>query len=56
MGYYTEYLDRKLNAQQLADERKQQLKRISELRDRDVLVYAADIDKANTPPALLSIG
>ena len=56
MGYYTEYLDRRLNAQQLGDERKQQLKRISELRGRDVLVYAADIDKANTPPALLSIG
>ncbi len=56
MGYYTEYLDRKLNTQQLADERKRQLKRISELRSRDVFVYAADIDKANTPPALLSIG
>ncbi len=56
MGYYTEYLDRQLSAQQLGDERKRQLKKISELRSRDVLVYAADIDKANTPPALLSIG
>ena len=56
MGYYTEYLDRKLNAQQLLDERKHQLKRISQLRGRDVLVYAADIDKANTSQALLSIG
>lgn len=56
MGYYSEYLDQKLSAQQLADERKRQLKRIAELRKRDVLVYAADIDKANTPPALLSIG
>jgi hypothetical protein len=57
MGYYTEYLNRALNAQQLGDERKRQLRRISELREnRDILVYAADIDKANTPPALLSIG
>jgi len=56
MGYYTEYLDRRLNAQQMADERKRQLKRISELRgDRDVLVYAADMDKPNTPPAWLTI-
>ena len=57
MGYYTEYLDQTLNAQQLDDERKQQLRRISELRgNRDILVYAADMDKSNTPPALLSIG
>ncbi len=57
MGYYTEYIDRNLNAQQLGDERKRQLRRISELRgNRDILVYAADLDKPNTPPALLSIG
>ncbi|MBI2433771.1 MAG: Clp protease ClpP [Candidatus Hydrogenedentes bacterium] len=56
MGYYTEYLDRGLDAQQMAEERKQQLKSISNLRGgRDVLVYAADMDKANTPPAWLSI-
>lgn len=56
MGYYTEYLDRGLDAQQMADERKRQLKRISELRgDRDVLVYAADMDKPNTPPGWLTI-
>ncbi|MCC7292802.1 MAG: hypothetical protein IT449_12145 [Phycisphaerales bacterium] len=56
MGFYSEYLDAKLSAQQLAHERKQQLKRVSELRKRDVFVYAADIDKASMPPALLSIG
>ena len=57
MGYYTEYLDQTLSAQQLGDERKRQLRRISELRgNRDILVYAADLDKPNTPPALLSIG
>lgn len=56
MGYYSEYLDRGLSAQQMAGERKKQLMRISKLRGgRDVLVYAADMDKSNTPPALLSI-
>lgn len=57
MGHYTEYIERGLNVQQLGDERKRQLKRISQLREgRDILVYAADIDKPNTPPAWLSIG
>jgi endogenous inhibitor of DNA gyrase (YacG/DUF329 family) len=56
VGYYTEYLDRRLDASQLAAERKRQLKKISALRGgRDVLVYAADMDKPNTPPALLAI-
>jgi len=56
MGYYTEYLDRNLNVLQLNAERKTQLKRISELRGgRDVLVYAADFDKPNTPAQLLMI-
>lgn len=55
MGYYAEYLDRHLTGPQLANERKRQLNRVSELRGRDVLVYAADFDKANVPPALLSI-
>jgi Serine dehydrogenase proteinase len=56
MGYYTEYLDRDMNAQQLGDERKRQLKLLAQMRGgRDVLVYAADFDKANTPPALLAI-
>lgn len=56
MGYYSEYLDRKLDVKGMADERKHQLKRISELRGgRDVLVYAADIDKPNLPPGLLNI-
>lgn len=57
VGYYTEYLDRALNAQQLGDERRRQLRRISELRgNRDILVFAADLDKPKTAPALLSIG
>ena len=56
MGYYSEYLNRGLNAEQMAGERKRQLKRISELRGgRDVLVYAADMDKPNMPLAVLNI-
>ena len=56
MGYFTEYLDRRLDTQQLAEERKRQLKLIAEIRGgRDVLVYAADLDKPNTPPPWLAI-
>jgi hypothetical protein len=48
MGIYTEYLDRfsSGNFEELAAERKAQLKRISTLRGRDVLVFAADINKS----------
>jgi hypothetical protein len=47
MGIYTEYLERfsSGNFDELAAERKTQLKRISMLRGRDVLVFAADINK-----------
>lgn len=46
MGYYSEYLKKMLNFQQLGIERKKQLKKISkELRDSDILVYAADLTK-----------
>jgi ClpP class serine protease len=56
VGYYTEYLDRGLSVQQLGDERKAQLARISGLRGcRDVLVYASDLDKPETPPQWLAI-
>lgn len=45
MGIYTEYLEKFAsgNFDQLSAERKRQLKRIGELRGRDVLVFAADI-------------
>ncbi|OEK02619.1 Clp protease ClpP [Roseivirga sp. 4D4] len=49
MGIYSEYLDKGLNFQKLSDERKKQLKRIAQLRDSDVLVYAADLTAANAP-------
>lgn len=54
MGHYSEYLDRQMSFQELTSERKLQLRRISELRGgRDVLVFAADMNKAN---AAISIG
>lgn len=46
MGIYSEYLGKQLNFQGITDERKKQLGIISKLReDRDVLVYAADLNK-----------
>ena len=50
-GIFTEYIDRALTPQQLIVERQKQLKRISTLREgRAILVYAADIQKANIAP------
>ena len=46
MGVYSEYLDKQFNFRDLTTERKEQLKKISQLRgNRDVLVYAADLNK-----------
>lgn len=56
MGIYGEYLDQPLagSFQQLTAERKRQLQRISQLRGgRDVLVFAADLNKESAP---ISIG
>jgi ATP-dependent protease ClpP protease subunit len=50
MGFYTEYLDRRMNMEQLTAERKNQLARISQLHgDRDILVVAADLNKVEAP-------
>ncbi len=45
MGIYSEYLNQNLNFEQLTAERKKQLKRISEIRGRDILVFASDLNK-----------
>jgi hypothetical protein len=52
MGIYSEYLERNFDFDGLTAERKIQLARISELRGRDVLVYAADLDKAGVPTSI----
>lgn len=48
MGVYSEYLDKQMSFEELSKERKKQLKRISELRGRGVLVYASNIN-SNIP-------
>ena len=47
MGVYSEYLDQHLDFAQLQEERRKQLKRISEVRGgSDLLVFAADLSRA----------
>ncbi len=43
MGIYSEYLDRQFTFEQLTAERKRQLKRIGEIRGRDVLAFASNL-------------
>lgn len=46
MGFYSDFLDRNLSFEELTQERKKCLKKISELRNNhDILVYAVDINK-----------
>src|SRR6478609_2807025 len=52
VGVFTEYLGKKWSMDELAVERKAQLARISALRERDVLVYAADLEATNAPTSL----
>ena len=48
MGVYGEYLDKQMSFADLTAERKRQLKRISAARGgRDVIVYAADLNKGS---------
>lgn len=54
-GPFSEYLDAKLDPEDLAQERKRQLARIAEIRKRDVLVYAADASKHQPPRINASI-
>lgn len=49
VGVYGEYLDKQFTYAQLAAERKGQLARIATARGRDVLVYAADLNKPRAP-------
>lgn len=49
MGIFSEYLAQAPTLN-LAAERKQQLKRISEIRRRDILVYASDFNKGRQAP------
>jgi Serine dehydrogenase proteinase len=50
VGVYSEYLNRGMSFQEMEAERKAQLARISELRSRDVLVYAANLSTRSRVP------
>ena len=52
MGVYTEYLEKGLDFAALEPERKRQLKRLSALRGRDVLVFAADLNNSTVPTSI----
>jgi len=54
LGIYSEYLDRRMDINEIHRERKRQLQRISELRGRDIIVFAADLNKGGKAP--ISIG
>lgn len=50
MGIFSEYLEKNLTFEELNNERKKQLEKISQLRgNRDILVFAADYNKGNAP-------
>jgi serine dehydrogenase proteinase len=54
MGIYSEYLDKHFSLDDLNKERKAQLRRIAEFRQRDILAYAADSGKAAQAPVALN--
>ena len=51
MGVYSDYLDKQFSFEELSNERKKQLQRISNIRDRDIIVYASNIN-ANAPNSI----
>jgi hypothetical protein len=53
MGIYTEYINRRLTFDQITVRRKNQLKRISHLRKREIIVYASDSNKGTAPISIL---
>ena len=53
MGFFSDYMGRHFTFEELTDERKKWLKKITELRGREILVYASDYNKSNAP---ISIG
>ncbi len=50
MGVYSEYLNAEFSFEQLEAERKTQLERISKIRGRDTLVYAANVSVRQRAP------
>lgn len=54
MGIFSDYLNKNLSFEDIETERKKQLQRIADIRERDILVYACDLNKGNTPALILS--
>ena len=52
MGYFSEYMNCQFTFEGLTKERKKWLKEITEIRRRDVLVYASDYSKNNAPTSI----
>ena len=50
MGIYNEYLDKRWDIRQIHNERKKQLKKISEIRKRDTFVVAANLSSPSKVP------
>jgi uncharacterized protein YaaR (DUF327 family) len=53
MGYFSEYMSRHFSFEEFTIERKKWLKEITNIRKRDILVYASDYNKGSAP---ISIG
>lgn len=53
MGLYSEYINKRLSFDQITKQRKTQLKRISDIRKREIIVYASDGSKGNAPISIL---
>ena len=51
MGYFSEYMNRRFSFENLTIERKKWLKEITNLREREILVYASDAKK-NAPTSI----
>lgn len=53
MGLYTEYINQRMTFEQVTKERKAQLRKISKIRGREIIVYASDSSKGNAPVSIL---
>ena len=51
MGVYSDYLGKQFSFDELSNERKKQLQRISNIRRRDIIVYASNIN-ASAPNSI----
>lgn len=49
MGIYSEYLEKNMDFDSLVKERKKQLKEISTLRERPIIVFASDLTETKAP-------